>query len=598
MMSDAPDWQARFGQGVAAHKEGRLIEALDAYGAVVAARPEHLDAVTNLSVLSLQLGDVAAARRYGRKAVELAPGRANGWNNLGLALKASGDFQGAAQAFRRCVSLDKTHQHAWGNLGEALANIGDLEGAVEAYGRALAIDPDMPTTLLAYIHRKQQIADWSGLDEAIARLSRLIAKGRSGIEPFGLLFCCQDPAEILRAARNCARALEQSIARTWGAHNFSWRKRVGGRIRIGYVSANFFDHAVGTLIAQMLEAHDRERFEVFGYCHSDKREGDLRQRIIRAFDKFTEIHTLDDLQAARTINADGIDILIDLMGYTKGQRLRIFALRPAPVQVSWIGYAGSIGGEFIDYIIADRMVIPKGFERFYDEAVVFMPVCYQVNDGRRKLADEPLRRADFNIPDEAIVYCCFNQIAKITPPALDVWAAILKAVPDGLLWLWHLNDPGKRNLTRALGERRIPSERIRWGETLDGPRHLSRYGLCDLFLDTFPYGGHATASNALFGACPLVALPGETFASRVSSSLLHAIGLDELIAKDMHDYARIAVAIGRDATLRQRLRTHLEAARTTSPLFDGARFAHDLERAFDIMLTRHEAGEAHSHIVL
>ncbi len=595
-MTEAPPWQVRFSEGVEAHRQGRLVAAHSAYSAVIAAQPDHIDAITNLSVLSLQLGDAPASERFGRQAVRLAPDKANGWNNLGLALKARGKFADAAGAFRRCVSLDHGHQHAWGNLGEVQANSGDLEGAVESYRRALAIDPDMPTTLLAYIHRKQQIADWSGLDEAIARLSRLIAAGKSGVEPFGLLFCCQDPAEILHAARNCAAALEASVAKTWGRHNFTWPDRADRRLRIGYVSANFNDHAVGTLIAQMLEAHDRQRFEVFGYCHSDRRQGALRQRIVRAFDKFTDIHNLDDLAAARAINGDGIDILIDLMGYTKGQRLRIFTLRPAPLQVSWIGYAGSIGGKFIDYIIADRMVIPEGSERFYDEAVVFMPVCYQVNDGRRRLADQPMTRADAGIADDAVVYCCFNQIAKITPPAVDLWAAILKAVPNSLIWLWHINEPGKRNLTRAFSERGIPPQRVLWGESLDGPAHLSRYGLCDCFLDTFPYGGHATASNALFGGCPLVALPGQTFASRVSASLLHAIGLDELIATDATHYGRIAVAVGRDRALRERLKRHLAEARTTSRLFDGERFARDLESAFEVMASRHAAGEKPAHI--
>jgi predicted O-linked N-acetylglucosamine transferase (SPINDLY family) len=597
-MSETAEGEARFRAGVKAHGEGRLLEAKAAYAAVVDADPAHIDAITNLSVLSLQLGDAGGAERLGREAVRLAPERANGWNNLGLALKAQGNFADAARAFRRCVALDRSHQHAWGNLGEALANIGDLEGAIAAYGEALAIDPDMPATLLAYIHRKQQAADWAGLDAAIERLSRLIARGRSGIEPFGLLFCCQDPAEILRSARNCARALKESVAKTWGATDFVRRKREGGRIRIGYVSANFSDHAVGTLIAQMLETHDRSRFAVHGYCHSEVREGDLRQRIVRAFDAFTEIHALNDLEAARAISRDGIDILVDLMGYTRGHRLRIFALKPAPVQVSWIGYAGSIGRGIVDYIIADRVVVPPGMERFYDEAVVFMPVCYQVNDAQRRLAHPPPRRADFGLAEDTIVYCCFNQTAKITPPAVDLWAHILKAVPESVLWLWHLNDPGRRNLTSAFAGRGVAPGRILWGETLDGPAHLSRYGLCDLFLDTFPYGGHATASNALFGGCPLVALPGNTFASRVSASLLNAIGLGELIARDAAHYGRIAVAVGRDRALRDRLKRHLAAARSTSALFDGARFARDLERAFEIMVARHERGEPAAAIAL
>ncbi len=311
-------------------------------------------------------------------------------------------------------------------------------------------------------------------------------------------------------------ARDRSADALWGKNPFAKRPRKGGRIRVGYVSANYYDHAVGTLICQLLESHDRASFEVFCYCHSTVKTGHRRDRIKRAADHFIEIDVMNDRDAAQRIYDDDIDILVDLMGFTKGQRLSIFSLRPAPVQVTWIGFAGSAGGRAADYIIADATVIPEGFDRFYSEKPVRMPVCYQVNDSTRDLAKEPLTRPMLGIPDDKFVFCNFNQIAKITPPVVDLWAEILKRVPNSILWLWDLFPVGSRAMRAHLAERGINPERVFFGGTLPEPEHLTRYSLCDLFLDSFPYCGHATASNALFGGVPLLTLPGRTFAVRVS----------------------------------------------------------------------------------
>jgi predicted O-linked N-acetylglucosamine transferase (SPINDLY family) len=329
--------------------------------------------------------------------------------------------------------------------------------------------------------------------------------------------------------------------------------------------------------------------------------GHRRDRIKRAADHFIEIGTLNDRDAAQRIHDDRIDILVDLMGYTKGQRLTIFSLRPAPVQVTWIGFAGSAGGRAADYIIADRVVIPEGFDRFYSEKPVRMPVCYQVNDSTRDLAREPLTRAMLGIPEDKFVFCNFNQIAKVTPPVVDLWAQILKRVPNSILWLWDLFPAGSRAMRGHLAERGVRPERVIFGGTLPEPEHLTRYSLCDLFLDSFPYCGHATASNALFGSCPVLTLPGKTFASRVSASLLTALGLTELIAASPQDYVQKAVALARDPARLAALKQSLVEARTTSPLFDGARFAKDAETAFLLMMERYWKGEApapieHSHL--
>lgn len=582
------DSAALFRRAVRLHESGQLGAASDAYQALLESAAHRADAASNLSAVCLMRGDVAGSERYARLALATRNDHANAWNHLGLACKARGAAPEAAAAFARAIALEPRHAMAWYNLGELRAAQDDMAGAVEAYAHCLAVEPDNAAALVGFIHRKQQIARWDGLDAALARLSRRIKAG-DVVDPFALIFCCTDPAELLAAARNNAAVRERAVA-ALGRPSFPLIPRPDGRIRIGYVSANFYDHAVGSLICELLESHDRSRFTVYCYCHSAVKTGARRERIKRAADHFIEIDHMDDLAAARRIHDDGIDILVDLMGYTKGQRLRIFALRPAPVSATWIGFAGTIGGG-IDYIIADKIVIPPGAERFYTEAVVHMPVSYQVNDATREVSARPVTRSTYGLPEEAVVYSCFNQTAKINPPMIDLWARILRQVPGSVLWLWRLYRGAEENLRAALQAAGVERSRAYFGESLPRPEHVARYGLCDLFLDTTPCGGHATASDALFGGCPVLALPGATFPSRVSASLLTALGLESLIASSPQDYVAKAVRIGTDAGLRRELKQRLIAARTTSPLFDGARFARDLERAFAIMVERSAAGE-------
>lgn len=575
-----------FSTAVRLHKAGRFREALDAYRPFLSHPELGADAASNLSALSLQMGDITRSEDFARRAIGLKPGHANAWNHLGLALKARNAMKEAGGAFAKASTLDPNHARAFANLAEVRVAADDIAGAVQCYENALRIEPELTIALVGYVHRKQQIASWAGLDTALARLSRQIARGEPDVDPFMLLFCCTEPGEILKACQNAARAREDSVDDIWGKNLFRHGRQRRPKIRVGYVSANFHDHAVGKLICQLLEAHDGEGFEIFCYCHSPVKTGARRERIIRAAHHFIEIGSLDDLAAAKRIHADGIDILVDLMGYTKGNRLRIFSLRPAPVQVTWIGFAGSTGGRSADYIIADRTVIPLTDDCFYAEKPVRMPECYQVNDAERRLADQPMTRQQFGIAEDAVLFCNFNQTAKVTPPVADLWAAIMAQAPNSVMWLWSLFDAGRRNLRSELVARGVDGTRIHFGGTLPDAEHLSRYTLCDLFLDSFPYCGHATASNALFGGCPVLTLPGKTFASRVSASLLTALGLEELIASSPDDYVRKAVALAQDRTKLKRLKQHLVKARTASPLFDGARFARDIERAYRIMMER------------
>ena len=589
--------RAEFQRAVGLQVAGRLKEAFEVYQPLLQADAHKADVAANLSILCLQIGNRDEAERYGRLAVATDANHANGWNHLALALNARGAKPEAAAAFQRTVELDPKHAPAWFNIGEIRSGQSDMVGAIEAYGRAVRLDPDYTSALVGYVHRKQQIANWDGLDDALIRLSRRVAGGDEKVDPFALLFCCTDPVELLKAAHNNAQARRRAAATLWGSELFRHAPRQRDKIRIGYISANFNDHPVGVLICKCLESHDRTRFEVHCYCHTANKSGERRERIKRAAGRFTDIDNMTDLAVAEMINRDGIDVLVDLMGYTNGQRLRIFSLRPAPVQVTWLGFAGTVGRD-MDYVVADPVLIPAGAERLYLESVVRMPACYQPNENGYEISAQPMTRAAFGLPEEATVFCCFNQTAKITPPIVDLWCQVLRAVPDSVLWLRSFYPARDENLRAAVRAGGIDPARLRFAGPVSEPEYLARYGLCDLFLDTFPFSAHATGSHALFGGCPLLALPGQTFASRVSASLLTALGLNDLIASSPQDYVAKATRIGTDAGLRRILKERLAAAKQTSPLFDAARFARDIERAYTVMMDRFNAGEKPAPITL
>jgi predicted O-linked N-acetylglucosamine transferase (SPINDLY family) len=354
-----------------------------------------------------------------------------------------------------------------------------------------------------------------------------------------------------------------------GTHPFS-------RLRIGYLSSDLHEHATAYLIAEVLEHHDRERFEVFAYSYGPEDGSAMRQRLRTACEHFIDIAREPDDLAARRIASDEIDILLDLKGYTMGDRLTIMAHRPCDIQVTWLGYPGTTGASFIDYLIADPFVIPSDAESFYSERIVRMPHCYQPNDRKRAQA-EPLHRADYGLPEHAFVFCCFNQTYKITPEVFTVWMELLRAVPNSILWIFANNDLAKRNLLECAQAHGMGAQRIVFAPRLPNAQHLARYRVADLALDTFPYTSHTTLSDALWCGCPAVALCGKTFAARVSGSLLRVAGLPELVTHTLFDYEQLAVKLARDPQRLSELRARIAQARDNSPLFDSAAFTRDLE---------------------
>jgi protein O-GlcNAc transferase len=465
--------------------------------------------------------------------------------------------------------------------------------ALESQARALALAPGHPFALGDRLGLKAQACDWTDLPEEVAALEDALRRGRPVIQPFATLGLIDDPAlqraaaEIWCAARHPTPAAARKPRRA---------RRDDDRIRVAYCSSDFHNHATSWLLAEVLESHDATRFECWGLCFGPPRDDDMRRRVAGALHGFVDISRLSDRDAAALARDIGIDIAVDLKGHALDARPGLFAADCAPVQVSYLGYPGTTGAPFIDYLIADETVVPPQDLPHYTEKVVYLPGCYQANDSRRRISPRAWSRAELGLPEDAFVYCCFNAPYKIMPAVFDAWMRVLRAVPRAVLWLYEDNEAAAANLRREAAARGVGPARLVFAQPRVMEEHLARYRCADLFLDTLPCNAHTTASDALWAGVPVLTLQGRSFAARVAASLLQALGLPELVAHSLADYEALAVALAGDRGRLRALALRLQHARHASGLFDGRRMARRLEAAYAAMHRRHLLGLPPAHL--
>jgi len=451
-----------------------------------------------------------------------------------------------------------------------------------------------PTDIaMKHYARSRAWCEWEDFDRWKPRaLASMADSEKAALSPFHLLSL---PGITASQQRECAthwmadRLLASTQDRAALAIEFAGAGVLpGDRIRIGYLSGDFQQHATALLLVEILEAHDTRSFELHGYSYGADDGLGMRERLRLPFTRFTDISALDDMQAARAIHADGIDILVDLKGYTAGTRTALLTYRPAPVQVSFLGYPGTLGGTFCDYLISDHFVTPSDAAADYSEALACMPASYQPHGRCAEIGPMP-SRASAGLPEDALVLCCFNQAYKFTPEIFDIWCALLESAPGSVLWLLR-TEQAEGNLRREAMRRGISPDRLVFADDLPQAAHLGRLQMADLVLDTLPFNAHTTASDALWVGVPLVTCAGTTFASRVAGSLLRAVGLGELVTHSLGDYAALATALVTDAPRLRSLRARLAAQRMDAPLFDVVSYAASLESLFTQMWGRHREG--------
>ncbi|MGO9675090.1 MAG: UDP-N-acetylglucosamine-peptide N-acetylglucosaminyltransferase [Methylocella sp.] len=440
------------------------------------------------------------------------------------------------------------------------------------------------------IGRKRGMCEWDGFTEAAPHLRGIMARGESGrLAPFHLL---SEPGVTASEQRACSELWirDRLAAARPECANLDFRFDRGARtkIRLGYLSSDFQDHATALLLIETLEAHDRARFDVRAYSYGADDGRTMRKRLQKTFDAFSDVAGLTDVEAARAIHADGIDILVDLKGYTLNARTGILLLHPAPVQVNYLGYPGTLGADVCDYLVTDRFITPPGSAADYSESFAYMPHSYQPHGRGAALAPKP-GRAEMGLPATGFVFCSFNQHYKLTPELFGLWCRLLQCVPDSVLWLID-GDAARGNLRNEALRRGVSPHRLVFAPDMAQAGHLARLQLADLVLDTAPCGAHTTASDALWAGAPIVTCPGDTFASRVAGSLLHASGLKELIAADLDGYFDLALDLATNPQRLGALRARLERNRATCALFDVRGYTADLENMYEVMWRRRQAG--------
>jgi protein O-GlcNAc transferase len=577
--------EAHYNRGVVLQQQGRLDDAIAAYRQAIARKPDYVEAVTNAGIVLQELGRLDEAATAFRQAVKLRPASPEPHNNLGIALLACGQAADAVTAFQRALALKPDYPEAFYNMGNAWRELGKPEGAIAAYQQALRLRPDDADAFGQLVYQRWRACDWADYDAGQQKLLDLVRQG-ARIPPFFLLATPASPADQLAGARRWIEPLGRS-AHPSPAHRPSPQ---GERIRLGYLSADFHQHATAYLTAKLFERHDRSCFEVVAYSYGPDDAGPMRQRLMDGFDRFVDVRPLSHGQAAARIHADAIDILVDLKGHTLNARTAILAGRPAPVQVNYLGYPGTMGADFIDYIVVDRFVAPHGQQAFFSEKLVELTGCYQPNDTKRAIVAAPSRR-DCGLPPDGFVFCCFNNSYKIAPAFFDIWMRLLRQVPGSVLWLLESNPLARRNLRREAETRGVDPVRLVFAPIKPIAEHLARHRHADLFLDTLPCNAHTTASDALWAGLPVLTCAGETFAGRVAASLLAAVGLPELIATSLETYEQLALDLARSPQLLRDLRDRLKANRDTSALFDLPAYVRNIEAAYARMWEIWCAGE-------
>ena len=564
---------------------GRAEEALAAFDQVLATDEHHLEARINRGAVLVQLGRLQEALAAFDEALEIKPYHLIALSNRVLALAVLRRYDEALDACDRILAVNPRDAEALHMRGGTLWSLDRAEEALESYQQAWALGHTRSLSMLALY--RLTIADWARAGELANVLSQRIAEG-DFIYPFTAVVFGLHPLDQLKAATNYLRICLPNAPKPL-AHPAAVRS---DKLRIAYLSSDFRQHAVALAIAELIERHDRARFEIIGVSLSPDDGSEVRARIVSAVDRFHDVSSDSDENVAKLLHSLEIHIAVDLNGPTQGSRPGILAYRPASVQVAYLGYPATTGADFIDYILADETVLAFDQQPFFTEKIVQLPDCYHANDTTRHVSPQTPERRALGLPDQGLVFCCFNKSSKLSAPVFGVWMRLLARVPGSVLWLSGMNKSAQANLRREAAARGVDPERLIFasfaGRIED---HLARQRAADLFLDTLPYNAHSTACDALWVGLPVVTCAGASFAGRVAASMLKAAGLPELVTASLEDYEALALELATDRHRLSSIRQKLADQRPTCPLFDGDRFRRHVEAAYTAMWDIHRRGE-------
>jgi predicted O-linked N-acetylglucosamine transferase (SPINDLY family) len=569
----------------------RYDEALAHYDKALSLKPDYAEGWSNKGVVLNELKRYDEALAHYDKALRLKPEYAEAWSNKGGTLNELRRYNEAIAHYDKALNLKPEYAEAWSNKGGALNELRRYDEAVAHYEKALSLKPDIDWIYGDLAHTKMRMCNWSTFPDALEIISKKLTVNEKVISPFKLL-SLNDKATL---HKKCSEVYVQSKHPTIHDLGPILKHRKNEKIRVGYFSCDFRNHPISILMAELFELHDKSKFEIIAFSFGIDDESLLRLRLSKAFNQFIDVSGMSDLDIATLSRELCIDIAVDLGGHTAGARTNIFAYRAAPIQVSYLGYLGTIGAEYIDYIFADNTTIPKCLKKLHTEKIVYLP-SYQVNDRKRHISDKQFIKTELSLPETSFIFCCFNNNYKILPATFDGWMRILKAVHGSVLFLYAENEWVEQNLKKEAIVRGVESTKLVFGKQMPTAEYLARYQVCDLFLDTFPYNAGATASDALWAGLPVLTLMGQSFASRMAASILNAIGLSELITTTQKEYEALAIELAINPQKLADIKYKLETNRLTASLFDTPLFTKNIETAYIRMVERYHADLEPEHI--
>ena len=581
-------------RGLVLQELKRLNEALTSHDKAIELKNDFAEAYSNRSLVLQELKRMEEALVGYDKAIELKPDYADAYNHRGNALYELKRLDEALASYGKAIELKPDYADAYNNRGNTLNELKRLDEASANYGKAIELKPDYEYLLGTIFYTNMSVCDWENFEANAENLSLRIIENQK-VSPCLPVLAWTDSLSTQRTTSEIWAKVKHPTNLSLGSIP---KYLPRNRIRIGYYSADFHDHATAYLMAELFELHDKKQFELIAFSFGPDNNDEMRQRLILAFDKFIDVRHKSDKDIALMSREIGIDIAIDLKGYTKDQRLGIFSYRAAPIQANYIGYPGTLAAEYIDYIIADPTLIPIENRKHYSEKVIYLPHTYQVNDRRRVITDKAFTKEELNLPNDGFVFCCFNNNYKITPKTFDGWVRILRAVEGSVLWLLEDNPIAGKNLRKEAQSRGIDPNRLVFAKRMTVPEHLARHRMADLFIDTIPYNAHTTASDALWAGLPVLTCMGESFASRVAASLLNAIELPELIMTTQAQYEATAIELATSPAKLKAIKDKLECNRLTTALFDTPRYTKHLETAYTRMYERGQADLLPDHLYI
>ena len=608
---------SKFDQAINFFEKGNLNESKKLCLEILKDEPKNFDILHLLGIISFQLKNYKKSSELISEAIKINPKDPEAYNNMGIVLKELNQFdiahnnfcdaiklkpdyaeahyncavvlreleqeENAIKSFRLAIKFKKNYGEAYYNLGHIFFERKKFNEALQNFYQSYEINSELNYLLSSIIYTKHRMCEWNSFDKDLLDLENVILNEKKKINPFLTLSFYESP-QLQKTSAEIFVTTEYNIQNN---QNYKFHEQTKKKIRIAYYSADFRNHPMSYLLANLYELHDKNKFEVIGISFGPDKDDEMRKRVSSAFDEFYDVRLKTEDEIVNFSRELKIDIAIDLMCFTKYHKFGIFVKRCAPIQVNYLGYPGTSGTNYLDYIIADKILIPKESQKYYSEKIAYLPDTYQANDSTKKISDKIFTREELGLPKDGFVFCCFNNDYKITPQVFDVWMRLLKKVENSVLWILSEDVNTSKNLKNEATIRGVDFNRIVFAKRIKMNEHLARQKVADLFIDTFPYTGHTTTSDALWVGLPVLTRIGKSFASRVSASLLNAMGLSVLVTNSEKEYEDLAIELATNSPKLKEIKNKLKNNRNTKPLFNTQNFARNIEKAYTLMYERY-----------